>query len=100
MAQTFVSNTLLIIGITLGPLSWLIVMVWFASLALQGLHRQFIQTRQIQTMPCYRCAYFSGCEQLRCAVKPDLALTKSAKDCRDFAPSGTTKEVTWWYHQL
>ncbi|NEQ47732.1 MAG: hypothetical protein F6K00_31040 [Leptolyngbya sp. SIOISBB] len=95
MAQLWVSHTLLIVSIILGPVSWCCVMLWFASLALQGLHRQFVQIRQIQTIPCYRCAYFSGDEQLRCAVHPYSALTASAKDCRDFTPATSPQDVTW-----
>ncbi|MEM1293466.1 MAG: hypothetical protein AAF773_21710 [Cyanobacteria bacterium P01_D01_bin.115] len=100
MAQICVSHTLLILSILLGPVSWCCVMLWFAVLALQGLHRQFVQARQIQATPCYRCTYFSGCKQLQCAVHPDFALTESAKDCRDFTPSASPQQVTWWYHQL
>ncbi|MDB9529313.1 hypothetical protein PN498_25195 [Oscillatoria sp. CS-180] len=100
MTQELVTNTLLFVGIALGPLSLVVLTLWFAVAALRGLYRQFIQTRQIQLTPCYRCVYFSGSEELRCAVNPCEALTRSARDCQDFTPSQSPKQVTFWYHKL
>ncbi|MGD1861759.1 MAG: hypothetical protein ACFB0E_17540 [Leptolyngbyaceae cyanobacterium] len=99
MVQLYVANALLLIGITLSPILWLIVMTWFLCAALKGLYRQFIRIRQLQAMPCHRCAYFSDCEQLQCAVNPHSALTEAAKDCPDFTPSNSTPAVIWSYHQ-
>ncbi|MEM6520759.1 MAG: hypothetical protein AAF892_07285 [Cyanobacteria bacterium P01_D01_bin.71] len=98
MVQLYVSNALLLIGITLSPVLWLIVVGWFVYSAVRGLYRQLIQIRQLQAMPCHRCVYFSGCEQLQCAVNPYSALTESAKDCKDFTPSNSPQEVIWSYH--
>ncbi|MEM9121101.1 MAG: hypothetical protein AAGD09_24945 [Cyanobacteria bacterium P01_F01_bin.56] len=100
MAQIWVSNALLIVGISLSPFLWLVVMGWFIHSALNGLHRQLTKLQQQRTMPCFRCAYFSGCEQLKCAVNPYSALTGAAKDCRDFTLSSAIKDTSWWHHKL
>ena len=101
MAQEFVSNTLLFVGVILGPLSLLILMFWFIGLALRDFHRKLIQNRQLQTTLCYRCYYFSGNEALKCAVNPHEAMTQAAEDCDDYSKSSSSpKQITWWYYKL
>lgn len=100
MAQEFVSNTLLFVGVILGPLSLLVLMFWFIGLALRDLRRELIQMRQFRSTPCHRCLYFSGCEELKCAVNPYEVLTQAAQNCKDFTPSSAPKQVTCWYYKL
>ena len=100
MAQEFVTKTLLFIGVVLGPLSLLILMVWFSVLALQDLRRQLIELHQLWSTPCHQCLYFSGSEELKCAVHPYEALTPAAKDCQDYTQPSSAKHFKWWHHKL
>ncbi|MEM0982104.1 MAG: hypothetical protein AAGH78_17770 [Cyanobacteria bacterium P01_H01_bin.58] len=100
MTQELVSNTLLFIGVLLGPLSALVLLFWFVGLAFQDLKRELRQAYRRRTIPCYGCLYFSGREELKCAVNPCDAMTQAAQHCRDFSPSDTPKEVAWWQHKL
>ena len=101
MAQEFVSNTLLFVGVILGPLSLLTLMFWFIGLALRDFHRKLIQNRQRQATLCYHCLYFSGNEALKCAVNPYEALTQAAENCNDYSKSSSSPhKITWWYYKL
>ncbi|NJL02159.1 MAG: hypothetical protein HC838_17815 [Spirulinaceae cyanobacterium RM2_2_10] len=43
--------------------------------------------RRLHQIPCTGCAYFTGCQYLKCTVNPSIALTEGAVACRDFAPN-------------
>ncbi|MEC4985267.1 MAG: hypothetical protein SAJ37_20205 [Oscillatoria sp. PMC 1068.18] len=35
-------------------------------------------------LPCSKCVYFENNPYLKCAVRPDLVLTKEATNCKDY----------------
>ncbi|MGD1904946.1 MAG: hypothetical protein ACFB0C_03025 [Leptolyngbyaceae cyanobacterium] len=99
MAQEYVSNAILLMGVVAGPLALLLTLLGFARLAMLDLQRQWVQARLLRSTPCHRCLYFSGCEELMCAVHPYRVLTQAAKDCRDFEASQISKALDCWPHK-
>ncbi|NJL21012.1 MAG: hypothetical protein HC895_09630 [Leptolyngbyaceae cyanobacterium SM1_3_5] len=43
-------------------------------------------TRRMHQIPCANCQFFTGDYHLKCAVRPDIALSESAIGCRDYEP--------------
>ena len=48
--------------------------------------------------PCYHCRYFSNNSYLKCALRPETALTEQAVDCRDYCPNSREQKVE--YHKI
>jgi hypothetical protein len=42
--------------------------------------------RQIAQLPCKKCRFFHNNPYVKCAVNPEIALTRDAVDCSDFRP--------------
>lgn len=99
MAQEWVANAILLIGVVAGPLALLLMLLGFARLAVLDLRRQWAQARLLRSTPCHRCLYFSGCKELMCAVHPYTVLTPAAKDCRDFEAAQIPKAIDYWPHK-
>ncbi|NEQ22552.1 MAG: hypothetical protein F6K28_25900 [Microcoleus sp. SIO2G3] len=43
-------------------------------------------TKRLHRIPCANCQFFTGDYHLKCTVRPDIALSEAAIDCRDFEP--------------
>lgn len=93
MEHDIVCNTLLIIGIMLGPLCLLGIMLWLTLNALSALARWLLRVYQLETTPCGHCLYYTRCPELACAVNPCSALTKAARNCKDFSPGEVAKII-------
>lgn len=100
MAQDFLSNAILLIGVVTGPLALLLMLLGFARLTLLDLRHQWVRARLLRSTPCHRCLYFSGCEELMCTVHPYTVLTPAAKDCKDFAASQIPKSIDYGLHKI
>ncbi|MCY7274799.1 MAG: hypothetical protein LH702_13980 [Phormidesmis sp. CAN_BIN44] len=46
--------------------------------------KEIERSRQTAQLPCKKCAYFSNNPYVKCAVNPQIAMTRSANDCGDF----------------
>ncbi|MEM6252566.1 MAG: hypothetical protein AAF821_06540 [Cyanobacteria bacterium P01_D01_bin.156] len=79
----------IIVAIIMGPLLLLCLMAWFTVQAFVDIKTKALQIYLQRSTPCGRCAYYTGCKELACAVHPYLALTQAAKDCRDFTAAET-----------
>ncbi|MDV3351182.1 hypothetical protein QGP82_20925 [Leptothoe sp. LEGE 181152] len=85
MEHELISTTFLLIAIVLGPLFLLGIMVWFTVNTAMHIAHWLWRAYQLKTTPCGHCLYYTGCKELACAVNPHDALTKRARDCKDFA---------------
>ena len=93
----FITNCSLIIAILLGPCLLLALMIWFMVQAFLDIKSKVIQIYHLRSTPCGQCLYYTGCKELACAVQPYLALTKSARNCRDFTPADTPNPPNMGY---
>lgn len=78
------------------PISF--VLIWsVATAAFLGLPKLVGGNRHrvkaARKIPCYQCQYFTNNPYLRCAVRPETAMTEDALDCSDFQPR-SEKEAT------
>ena len=97
MSNIFFS-IMLTFGVALCPILLVILSFWFFGLALIKIRGQIIEYHQWRSSPCPHCIYFTNCQELKCAVNPDLVLTKKAANCRDFELiiiSVEDKQVHW-----
>lgn len=95
----FVTNCSLIVAILLGPLLLVVLTGWFTVQAVLDIKAKAIQVYSLRSTPCGQCLYYTGCKELACAVNPCIALTKSARDCRDFTPADTPKHPNVKHHK-
>ena len=42
--------------------------------------------KRLHQIPCANCEFFTGDYHLKCAVRPDIALSEAAIECRDYEP--------------
>ncbi len=79
-----------LLSVTLNPIRCLYSMsalgliaffVWSVQLAFR---EGMLNLKRLHSIPCSRCAYFTGDYRLKCTVHPKLALTEEALECRDF----------------
>ena len=61
----------------------LIYSFWLELIAFM---RNQIDLRKKQQIPCYFCIFCTDEEILKCAVHPDIALSKKAIGCPDYQP--------------
>lgn len=47
---------------------------------------QLNRSKQLVKTPCHNCRFFSDNRYLKCAVQPDIVLTKASIDCSDYYP--------------
>ncbi|MEM9908852.1 MAG: hypothetical protein AAF921_27980 [Cyanobacteria bacterium P01_D01_bin.44] len=77
----FAFHAILRMGCTLGIFSILGLCVWRCLTVLkQGTN----YIRQLHSIPCSQCAYFTGDYRLKCTVNPVTALTEAAIGCADY----------------
>ena len=46
-------------------------------------------SNRMHQIPCSNCQYFTNDYRLKCPVRPDIALSEQAIDCKDFAAPPT-----------
>jgi hypothetical protein len=64
------------------------IFVW----SLQRAFREgIIHLKRLHSIPCSRCAYFTGDYRLKCTVHPIIALTEEALECGDYESCGDKK---------
>ncbi|NEQ98281.1 MAG: hypothetical protein F6K30_16435 [Cyanothece sp. SIO2G6] len=85
MGSSLVSDILLLIGVLVGPICLLASIIWLTQKVIRLGIKWFSHLYRLRTTPCGRCVYYTGCEELACAVNPCDVLTKAARDCKDFA---------------
>jgi hypothetical protein len=71
------------LGIICAVFAWVFVglLIWNIWIAIaQGA----AQVKRLHQIPCPNCQFFTGDYRLKCTVRPDLALTEDAINCRDF----------------
>ncbi|WP_413165687.1 hypothetical protein ACL6C3_04420 [Capilliphycus salinus ALCB114379] len=62
--------------------------IWSLQQAFRdGIHH----LKRLHSIPCSRCAYFTGDYRLKCTVNPKMALTEEALGCRDYESCGDKK---------
>ena len=89
MADDIIVIPLLLIAILLGPMMLIVLALWFMTISILEFKDWLIRIYQLKTTPCDRCIYYTGCQELLCAVHPDKVLTKAAITCLDFIPAST-----------
>ena len=77
----------------LGPLCLLGIMLWFILNVFSTLARWSLRAYRLKTTPCGHYLYYTRCPALACPVNPRDALTKAAKDCKDFSPGKVDKII-------
>ncbi|NEO30004.1 MAG: hypothetical protein F6K36_06045 [Symploca sp. SIO3C6] len=87
MIEAVLNDTLLIAGTLLCPLSLLALLVGFLYAVGVAWRESCVRLKQLHSIPCDRCVYFTGCHYLKCTVHPCKALTEDAVDCLDFEPT-------------
>lgn len=45
-------------------------------------------------LPCKKCQFFNNNPYIKCAVNPEIALTKDAAECSDFRPRDRKQSVS------
>lgn len=48
--------------------------------------KEMNQAKQLGQLPCKKCRFFNNNPYIKCAVNPNLALTKESQDCPDYRP--------------
>jgi hypothetical protein len=71
---------------------WL-MMTWFFTAVCFAFVDGIELLNKLHRIPCDRCYYFTGHDQLKCAVHPCTALTESAMNCPDFVRA-TPRPIT------
>ena len=84
MEHELIATVLLLIAILLGPIVLLSIMLWFTVNVSIRIGQWFWRSYRSKTTPCGNCLYYTGHQQLACAVNPCMVLTKNAKSCQDF----------------
>mgnify|MGYP001795382443 FL=1 len=78
------ADVFLIMGAALCPLALLILVIWFSREFFIAVRYWIFRKKHIDLIPCYRCIYYTGYEELKCTVNPCVALTQDAISCLDF----------------
>lgn len=65
--------------------AWLLVFTLFYGIT-TALRDTFSKAKEMHTIPCANCQYFTGDYRLKCTVKPSAALTEEAIACPDYDP--------------
>ena len=99
MAHNIIVTPLLLIAILLGPIMLIALALWFVTISILDFKNWLIRTYRLKTTPCDRCIYYTGCQELLCAVHPDKVLTKAAVTCADFIPVSTGKSTDFKQRQ-
>jgi hypothetical protein len=84
MTDEILADGVILAVALLCPLSLIILLlgfVWALSIAFQ---ESTIRLKLLHSIPCDRCAYYTGCHHLKCTVHPYVALTEEAANCPDF----------------
>ncbi|MCJ8283567.1 MAG: hypothetical protein MJK14_28235 [Rivularia sp. ALOHA_DT_140] len=71
-------------GAALCPLALFILLIWFLREFFIAIRYWIVRKQHIDLIPCYRCIYYTGYEELKCTVNPCIALTQDANNCLDF----------------
>ncbi|MEO0376994.1 MAG: hypothetical protein AAF329_20745 [Cyanobacteria bacterium P01_A01_bin.17] len=84
MLHHFLSQPLMVVV----PQSLLLLCSWGLMALLiksgaQTLIQGITHLKRLHSIPCHRCAYFTGHYQLKCTVHPCEALTEQAINCPD-----------------
>ncbi len=75
----------------------LITLPWCLWVSLrEGISR----LKQMHSIPCSHCAFFTGDYRLKCAVHPIKALTDEAIHCLDYAPALSPRVTILPAHKL
>lgn len=76
--------TIKAMGCTMGIVGVLLLCLWRClTVFKQGTN----YIRQLHSIPCSQCAYFTGDYRLKCTVNPIVALTEEAIGCPDYEPT-------------
>jgi len=62
---------------------WLMMTGFFAAVC-YAFSDSIELLKKLHGVPCDRCYYFTGHQQLKCAVHPCIAMTEAAMHCPDF----------------
>ena len=90
-------DKVVLLSVTLHPVRLLysICALGLIALFIWSLQRAFregiIHLKRLHSIPCSRCAYFTGDYRLKCTVHPKMALTEEALGCGDFESCGNQK---------
>jgi hypothetical protein len=66
------------------PLSIVLLIAGFLTAIFRAIEEATSQLKRWHQIPCDRCLYFTGCQQLKCTVNPYQAFTEEAIFCKDF----------------
>jgi hypothetical protein len=84
MAETVLVD-IFILGIALlCPLFLVILLGGFFWAMMIAFQESRPRLQRLHSIPCDRCAYFTGCRYLQCVVHPYGAFTEEAVECPDF----------------
>lgn len=84
------TDLFLILGSALCPLALFFLLIWFSRSLLIAIKYGMIRLKSVDSIPCYSCIYYTGYQELKCAVHPYQALTQNANDCLDFESTNLT----------
>ena len=88
------ADVFLMMGVALCPLALLILLIWFSREFFIAIRYWIVRKQYIDLIPCYRCIYYTGYEELKCTVNPYKALTEDANSCLDFESTNHSQKNT------
>ena len=56
----------------------------FGSSLISPLLAAIAKAKQMHRIPCTKCQFFTNDHRLKCTIKPQVANTEEAIDCRDY----------------
>ncbi|MBD2742039.1 hypothetical protein H6H02_10625 [Coleofasciculus sp. FACHB-1120] len=65
--------------------AWMLLLLIGWSL-FSTISTSFTKAKQMHSVPCSNCRYFTGDYRLKCTVQPSIAQTEEAIDCSDYRP--------------
>jgi hypothetical protein len=84
MAETILVNSIILGIALLCPLFLVVLLSGFCWAMIVAFQESRPRLQRLHSIPCDRCAYFTGCRYLQCAVHPCRAFTEEAIECPDF----------------
>jgi hypothetical protein len=84
MAETLLIKTIILGVALLCPLFVVMLLSGFLWAIIIAFQESRPRLQLLHAIPCDRCAYFTGCHYLQCAVHPYRAFTEEAVKCPDF----------------
>jgi hypothetical protein len=65
--------------------SWVIFFLVLRKIRTALDNKIVFEVKGLHKVPCKNCQFYSNNNYLKCAVKPDVVMTKEAKDCSEYS---------------